>query len=583
MDNIVATLKPIMSKKNREKEFAAIEEHLQSIKNRETSILVCGEFKRGKSSFINAFLEQELCPVDTNIATAVVSIIRYGEKARIVRWHGDFSDPKSETLNSLEEISRYVKGRSEESDHTIWLDIEVPNIKLKNGIVLIDTPGVGGLDPRHAFLTNYFMPKADIVLFVTDKDSPLSASEIDFYKDKIASKARQNIILVNKADLFKSEEEQSKWIVDVQDKCGTSEKTPDAIPISAKLKSEYLKGKDDEDLKESNFEALEKEIEKLTETFRKGLLLQLKEQILSVLEEMRGLLTIQLEQIEEPDPQIIERLENEMRTIEKQKQIIENPNSEYRIKINSIITQARNNVDLRLREESILLSADKLRELADSPQARENPDWLQRQMNNAIGSLASELDTMIDDAFAQVMLLVGSNTNSLSTSRFEHTINVRLTPAERSFGTVACDTARHALSAFGLGMAVAWLTGGVALPLLAGAVFLSKSARDASRNRRANDIIAKLNPQIQIATQHLSTYISSRFATFNQELLHVLQEGMQKMIENKTTVINSLTKLKAQSSQQKQLRAKLLNEELKPIENLMTTTRLYLSNPLEKS
>jgi GTPase Era involved in 16S rRNA processing len=592
MDNIVVLLKAILSKKNKQKDIKTVEDHLQNIKNRETSILVCGEFKRGKSSFINAFLEQDLCPVDTNIATAVVSIIKYGEKVKITRQYGDFSNLKSDELTSLDQIEHYAKGKAEEIDNTVLLEIEVPNQKLKSGIVLIDTPGIGGLDPRHAFLTNYYLPKADITLFVTDKDSPMSATEIDFFEKKIAPYSRQSAILVNKADKFSSEEEQNKWIADVRNKCKNAKTDIKVIPVSSKLKLDYLKSKDAEDLTESNFEAVEKEIASLTETFKRNFLLELKSLILNLLEELHKPLVTQIEQIKMPDPNLIERLKNEMKGYEEQERKLSDPNSEYRLNLTSIINQAKTGVELRLQEESILLSASKLQELANSPQARANHNWLLEQVNNAISSLASELDLMIDTAFDQVMFMVGSDKESSAfTSQFDYQIHVNLTPAERSLGTVACDTARQTLPAVGIfslvaGLASVVFTGGLTLPLLLGGgaalSFLGKNVSDASKRNDTNYFITKLNPQIQIAVRHLSSYIGSRFAEFQQNLLAVLQEGMKRVKENKSAVVNSLTKLSAETAQQQQLKSKLLTDELKPVENLIAVTKLFLSNPFEK-
>ena len=54
-----------------------------------TSILFCGEFKRGKSSLINAIIGDEICPTDIGIATAVVTRIMYGQTKKVVRYYGN--------------------------------------------------------------------------------------------------------------------------------------------------------------------------------------------------------------------------------------------------------------------------------------------------------------------------------------------------------------------------------------------------------------------------------------------------------------------------------------------------------------
>lgn len=590
MEDIVVSLKPILSKRNKQKDIDAVEKCLQNIKRRETCILVCGEFKRGKSSFINAFLEQELCPVDDDIATAAVSIIKYGEKVKVTRQYGDVNNLKSEVLASLDAINQYVQGEAEEIDNTVLLEIEIPNPKLKSGIVLIDTPGVGGLDPRHAFLTNFFMPKADITVFVTYANEPMTVSEIDFLTKKVAPYSRHGVVLINKADLITTDKVQER-IADVQKKCTNTKSKPKVIPVSSRLKLIYLKNKDSDTLKQSNFEQVEKEIDTLAETFGKGLLHELKNVILNLLDEIHKPLLTQIEQIREPDPKLIERLEAEMKTYDEQSKKLSDPNSEYRLNLNSIVTQAKNGVELRLQEESIILSANKLRELAESPKARENKKWLLEQVNNAIGSLAAELDMMIDDAFAQVMVMVGDHKELQSVSRFNYEINVNLTPAERSLGTIACDTARQTLPAIGIfaiaaKVAAVVFTGGAALPLVlaggAALAFLGKNLNDAAIHNDANFFKNQLSPQISIAITHLRSYIQTRFTEFNQNLLSALQEGMQRVMDNKKNVVVSLTKLKAESVEKQKEKSILMADELKPIENLMKVTNCYLSNPFEK-
>ena len=116
------------------------------------------------------------------------------------------------------------------------LIIELPSDKLKNGLVLMDTPGVGGLDPRHLFLTLYVMPKADVTFFVVDAGEPLSSTELDFYKDKILQYAPSAKIVLNKSDL-KSKEELEQLIYDTRkkivDHCQVEDEKVEIVPVSS--------------------------------------------------------------------------------------------------------------------------------------------------------------------------------------------------------------------------------------------------------------------------------------------------------------------------------------------------------------
>lgn len=590
MENIVVQCRAILKKYKKQKDLETIENLLQKIQCRETNVLICGEFKRGKSSFINAFLEEYICPVDVGIATATVSVLKYGEKVKITRQYGDLSNLKTEEYDSLDQIERYAKGSTESIDNTVMLIIELPNPKLKSGIILFDTPGIGGLDPRHAFLTNYFLPKADITLFVTDVDSPITTAEIDFFEKKIAPYSKQYAILVNKADKFATFKAQEDWINDIKKKCPAAKVV---IPVSSKLKNDYLESKDKEDLYESNFEVFENEIYTLAAELKKTLLIELKKYIIQLLNEVLSPIKTQIEQIKVPDPNLISKFEKELVTYKKQKEELANPSSEYRQKLESIIRKTKNEVEIKLQDESIILSSTYLKELATSPQARANPKWLLEQINNGVGSIATDLDRLIDDAFDNVIAIIGDEAvNNSSKSKFKYNINVDLTPEEKSLGTIACNTARHSLPAVGIfslvaGLASVVFTGGATLPLLLGGAtalgFVGKNMSDASKANDVSYYQNKLAPEISRAMNHLRGYINLRFDDFNRQLLVAFQENIQKLIDSMDSIIGNLTKLKTETAQQLQLKSKILNEEIKPIEQLLSVTNLFLSNPFDKN
>lgn len=75
---LVSKIEPLYASQHKESDIETMKKLIQKASVNEVSVLICGEFKRGKSSFINAFLGEDVCPTDPGIATAVVSIIKYG-------------------------------------------------------------------------------------------------------------------------------------------------------------------------------------------------------------------------------------------------------------------------------------------------------------------------------------------------------------------------------------------------------------------------------------------------------------------------------------------------------------------------
>ncbi|MGH9138747.1 MAG: dynamin family protein, partial [Acidimicrobiales bacterium] len=150
------------------------------------TVLVIGEFKQGKSSLINALLGTSVCPVDDDIATAVPTVLRWSETwSAAVFTDADSADADAEELRReipLDEAQRFVSevGNADNAERVRSVDIGLPSPLLREGLVIVDTPGVGGLASAHAVVTLNALPMADAVLFVSDASQEYSAPELEF-------------------------------------------------------------------------------------------------------------------------------------------------------------------------------------------------------------------------------------------------------------------------------------------------------------------------------------------------------------------------------------------------------------------
>ena len=171
------------------------------------TIVVVGEFNAGKSSLINALFGSKLrvegpIPVDDRI-----SVLRYAEN------------------QSQRKISDFV------------VEQFYP-VEFLRHITLVDTPGTNSIVQRHQEITEDYIPRADLVLFVTSIDRPLSESERSFL-EYIREWGKKVIFVLNKVDT-KSDEE----VVEVTDYLKSNIRTifgfdPVIIPISAKTRSRF--------------------------------------------------------------------------------------------------------------------------------------------------------------------------------------------------------------------------------------------------------------------------------------------------------------------------------------------------------
>jgi GTPase SAR1 family protein len=167
----------------------ALEVYRKQLWENRYTVLVAGEAKRGKSTFVNALLGRELLPTDVDIATCQVFRVRQApDEAFRVRYEDESVAPitaedlarfGSQVLADLGEVPRL-------SQMTRWIEVEGPIHFLPNEISLLDTPGLGSLYAAHARITRRYLPLADAVIFVLASDSPIGREEIQFLGEILA-------------------------------------------------------------------------------------------------------------------------------------------------------------------------------------------------------------------------------------------------------------------------------------------------------------------------------------------------------------------------------------------------------------
>ncbi len=165
-------------------------------------LVVMGEIKKGKSSFINALLgEPDLLPTASDVATATVFKIMYGPERRFkVFFLPDVDtdrrpEPKVIKAEDLRDYGTEA-GNNGNKRRVDFIGLELPNPLLKEGLVIVDTPGVGGLFKAHRDITWRYAPNADAICFVLDSvESVISHDEMAFLKE-LTQKVTQKIFFV---------------------------------------------------------------------------------------------------------------------------------------------------------------------------------------------------------------------------------------------------------------------------------------------------------------------------------------------------------------------------------------------------
>ena len=174
-------------------------------------VAVFGRVSSGKSSFLNALLQADLLPVGTNPITAVPTRIEHGAtvEANVRYGNGNFVTVSVDEFRQL--ISEAGNpGNQKGVRHAL---LKSPSPRLAEGIVLVDTPGLGSLAIKGTRETLAYLPACDLALFLIDAGTTLTLEDIGTLR-LIHEAGIPAIVLLSKADLLKENDrlESIKYI-----------------------------------------------------------------------------------------------------------------------------------------------------------------------------------------------------------------------------------------------------------------------------------------------------------------------------------------------------------------------------------
>ena len=185
-----------------------LDQHLDETKKRlsaeQIQVVFCGQFKVGKSTMINALLQRAVCPVDADVVTAVPTLVRYADKPKVVTYvRTEDGSRIEERERPIGEIDLLVTEEADPSDpeRDRVVEVGLPHRMLRSGLAVVDTPGVGGLDSAHGFLTLGALRHAKGVVFVTDAAQELTGPELTFLKTAV-ERCPTTAVVVTKTDLY---------------------------------------------------------------------------------------------------------------------------------------------------------------------------------------------------------------------------------------------------------------------------------------------------------------------------------------------------------------------------------------------
>ncbi len=325
------------------------------------NLVVAGEFKRGKSTVINALLGEALLPAGVVPLTSVVTVIRSGRTAAV---HVELRNGERISIEP-EALDEYVteRGNPRNAKSVERVVIDHPSPWLANGIRLVDTPGIGSVYEHNTDETHKYLPQADAVLFVASVDQPVSRAELDFLKD-IRAYAGKVFCLLNKTDYLRPEELSES--LDFS-RAAVSEALGAAVPVfpvSARFALEGKRGSDADALARGGFGSLEEALRRFianekADTWLRSIMRGLRR----LLSQARLALDLESKVLIEP----LERLEGNLGAFRQEKATAERARSDYRVLLEA---DAR-----RLTEEDIGRKLDAFKCGQQAAASRDIESW----------------------------------------------------------------------------------------------------------------------------------------------------------------------------------------------------------------
>jgi small GTP-binding protein len=191
-------------------------------------LVIVGEFNAGKSAFINAIVGSKVALEGVTPTTAQINVLQYGDT-----------------------VNHEVRGPA--------LVVITAPAPLLREIHIVDTPGTNAIMREHEAITAEFVPRSDLVLFVTSADRPFTETE-RLFLEQVRDWGKKVVVVINKIDILEGERQVDEITAFVRDNArALLGVTPDIFPVSARLALRAKQG-DPTAWAGSRFEALEQYI-----------------------------------------------------------------------------------------------------------------------------------------------------------------------------------------------------------------------------------------------------------------------------------------------------------------------------------
>jgi GTP-binding protein EngB required for normal cell division len=203
--DLLRTLERIISERGMVEFRPALSVILDKLESPSFQIAVFGRVSSGKSSLLNHILETDILPVGVTPITAVPTRLVYGREPKLAV---SYADKKPEST-SIARLAEFVSEQYNPTNakHVTRIVVELPSSRLQEGVVLVDTPGLGSLATAGAAETLAYLPHCDLGVVLVDAGSTLSAEDLTTIQS-LYEAAIPASVLLSKADLVHPQDKE---------------------------------------------------------------------------------------------------------------------------------------------------------------------------------------------------------------------------------------------------------------------------------------------------------------------------------------------------------------------------------------
>jgi GTP-binding protein EngB required for normal cell division len=186
---------------------------LDRLESKNFEIALFGRVSSGKSSLLNHIVQKNILPVGVTPITAVPTRLVYGATPRLSVWYADRSPERIDIARLPELVSEHQNPGNYK--HVTRIVVELPSDRLRDGVILVDTPGLGSLATSGAAETFAYLPRCDLGVVLVDAGSTLTEDDLGTIRTLYEAGIPASVLL-SKSDLL-APEDRDRSLVYISD------------------------------------------------------------------------------------------------------------------------------------------------------------------------------------------------------------------------------------------------------------------------------------------------------------------------------------------------------------------------------